>query len=139
MLKGEMEKGSPRNFSENLSRILEIPDESILDHYVFGKVVGIGQYGTVKEAFSIEDPSIHVAVKILDLEGLAKTFKSICCEVSSLQQANHPNIIKLLKCYKDEKQLFLVFEYIEGVDLSDYITEKVKIDEEKAVFILQQI
>jgi calcium-dependent protein kinase len=123
MLKGEIMKGPKRNFSDILSKTLEIPDESINDHYAFGKVVGLGQYGTVREARSIVDPNVRVAVKILDLKGIAKTFKSICCEVSSLKQANHPNIIKLLQVFKDELKLYLVFEYVDGVDLSDYITE----------------
>lgn len=77
MLKGKIMNGSSRNFSDNLAKTLEIPDDSIYDHYKFGKVVGLGQYGTVKEAVSIEDPTQKVAVKILDLKGIAKTFKSI--------------------------------------------------------------
>lgn len=139
MLKGEIMKGPKRNFSEILSKTLEIPEESIKDHYTFGKVIGLGQYGTVRDARNIVDPSIRVAVKILDLKGIAKTFKSICCEVSSLKQANHPNIIKLLQVFKDELNLYLVFEYVDGVDLSDYITERIKISESKAIHVLKQI
>jgi hypothetical protein len=77
MLKGEIMKGPRRNFSEILSKTLDIPNDLISDHYKFGKVIGLGQYGTVKEAWSLDDPNIHVAVKILDLKGIAKTFKSI--------------------------------------------------------------
>jgi calcium-dependent protein kinase len=139
MLKGEIMKGPRRNFPEILSKTLEIPNDSISDHYKFGKVIGLGQYGTVKEAWSLVDPDIHVAVKILDLKGIAKTFKSICCEVSSLKQADHPNIIKLLQVFKDEIKLYLVFEYVDGIDLSDYITEHIKISESKAIHILKQI
>lgn len=139
MLKGKIMNGSSRNFSDNLAKTLEIPDDSIYDHYKFGKVVGLGQYGTVKEAVSIEDPTQKVAVKILDLKGIAKTFKSIWCEVSSLKQANHPNIIKLFQVFKDDEKLYLVFEYVEGLDLSDYIMERRRVDEKKAAFILQQI
>jgi calcium-dependent protein kinase len=139
MIKGKFSKNPKRNFADNLSKILELPDDLITDHYVFGKTIGLGQYGTVKEATHIDDHNQKVAVKILDLEGLAKTFKSICCEVSSLKQANHPNIIKLLKWFKDDTKLYLVFEYVPGMDLSDYITENIKISEEKSVYILQQI
>ena len=77
MLKGEVMKGSRRNFAENLAKTLEIPDDSISDFYRFGKTIGIGQYGTVKEAWTLEDPVTKVAVKILDLRGIAKNFKSI--------------------------------------------------------------
>ena len=139
MLKGEILKGSKENFVENLKETLDIPEECISSHYKFGKVIGIGQYGTVKEAWSLRKPTTHVAVKILDMKGLWKTFKSICCEVSSLKQANHENIIKLYEVFKDDRKLYLVFEYVEGMDLFDYITESNWIKEEKARYILQQI
>lgn len=139
MIKGKFLQGDKRDFAENLRTTLDIPDEQITNHYKFGKVIGMGQYGTVKEAVSLADPNSRVAVKILDLKGLSKTFKSIWCEVSSLKQANHPNIIKLLQVFMDEKKLYLVFEFIDGIDLSDYITERIKISEDKAAYILQQI
>lgn len=44
-----------------------------------------------------------------------------------------------MEVFKDETKLYLVFEYIDGVDLSDYITERIKISEEKASYILHQI
>lgn len=59
--------------------------------------------------------------------------------MSSLKQADHPNIIKLIKCFKDDLKLYLVFEYIEGKDLSDYITERIKLTENETKFILEQI
>jgi len=70
-------KGKKLNFAENLAKILEIQDGKITDHFKFGKVIGLGQYGTVKEARSLTDRRLKVAVKILDLKGIAKTFKSI--------------------------------------------------------------
>lgn len=39
----------------------------------------------------------------------------------------------------DHKKLYLVFEYVDGLDLSDYILENTKISEEKAIKILKQI
>lgn len=44
-----------------------------------------------------------------------------------------------MQVFMDERKLYLVFEFIDGVDLSDYITERRRLSEEKAVFILQQI
>ena len=139
MIKGKLINHSSESFAKNLAETLEIPDEDITDHYSFGKVIGIGQFGTVKEAFSITDKSYKVAVKILELKSIAKNFKSICWEVSSLKQADHPNIIKLLEVFMDKDKLYLVFEYVNGVDLSDYIAESIKISEDKAAIILHQI
>lgn len=78
MIKDKMMGRSKTNFAENLFRILELPEDLITDHYYFGKTIGLGQYGTVKEAFSLENPDEKVAVKILDLKSLSKTFRSIC-------------------------------------------------------------
>lgn len=139
MIKGKLIKNSRDSFAKNLAETLDIPDEAITDYYSFGKVVGVGQFGTVKEAYSVFDKTDKVAVKILELKSIAKNFKSICCEVSSLKQADHPNIIKLLKIFIDKKNLYLVFEYVSGVDLSDFIAESIKISESKAAVILQQI
>jgi hypothetical protein len=77
MLKGQIMNGSSRSFAENLAKTLEIPEEPISNHYSLGKTIGLGQYGTVKEGYSLADPVSRVAVKILDLKGVAKTFKSI--------------------------------------------------------------
>jgi len=139
MVKGEILKGKKKNFAENLSKTIEISNDFITNHYKQEKIIGIGQYGTVREAWSIRKPSTHVAIKILDLKGIEKTFKSICCEVSSLRQADHQNIIKIHQVFMDKKRLYLVLDYIDGVDLSDYIWESGRLSERKAKYILHQI
>ena len=139
MIKDKIKKSSKKSFAQKLSQTLNIPEDDIKNHYKLRKVIGLGQYGTVREGYSLGNPDEKVAVKILDLGSLSKTFNSICCEVSSLKQAKHPHIIKLLQCFIDEKSLYLVFEYIDGLDLSDYVTENTKIPEEKVKYILMQI
>jgi len=139
MITGKQLEIDKKTFSRKLEETLEIPKESIADHYKIGKVIGLGQYGTVKEAYSVLNQDERVAVKILDLNKISKSFKSICCEVSSLKQANHPNIVKLLKVFKDRRHLYLVFEHVEGVDLSEFILERIRLPEEETRVILQQI
>ena len=39
----------------------------------------------------------------------------------------------------DNKHLYLVFEFIDGIDLSDYITENIRVSEENTNIILSQI
>mmetsp|Transcript_7161 Transcript_7161/g.8065 ORF Transcript_7161/g.8065 Transcript_7161/m.8065 type:complete len:185 (+) Transcript_7161:146-700(+) len=130
---------SPKNFAENLTKTIEISEDSIEIHYKLGKIIGIGHYGTVKEAWSLKEPPTYVAIKILDLDQIEKTFKSICCEVSSLRQANHENIIKIHQVFMDKKHLYLILDFIEGVDLSDYICELGGLEETKSKYILLQI
>ena len=78
MTRGMYSTDSTESFSKRLKETLEITEESIEDYYKFGKTIGIGQYGIVKEAFSLANKSEMVAVKILDLDTISKTFKSIC-------------------------------------------------------------
>jgi len=78
MITGKQLEIDKKTFSRKLEETLEIPKESIADHYKIGKVIGLGQYGTVKEAYSVHNPSERVAVKILDITGISRTFKAIC-------------------------------------------------------------
>ncbi|CAI2373779.1 unnamed protein product [Moneuplotes crassus] len=139
LIKGEILKDSNKSFAENLRKSLNISEQNIYDFYKIGKVVGIGEYGTVREGWSLAEDSLKVAIKILDLKEIQKTFKSICCEVSSLKQANHKNIIKLHQVFMDDKKVYLVLEYVDGVDLSDFIVDGYKLREKEVKYILQQM
>ena len=45
-------------------------------------------------------------------------------EVAILHKLDHPNIVNYYETYDDKRYLFLVMEYIDGVELLDKITEE---------------
>lgn len=42
-------------------------------------------------------------------------------EVSSLNKLDHPNIVKYFETYNDSKYIYLVMEYVKGLQLFDKI------------------
>jgi serine/threonine protein kinase len=44
-------------------------------------------------------------------------------EVKILQRLSHPNIITLYEAFDSPKQVFLVTEYVDGRNLSDYVKQ----------------
>ena len=58
-------------------------------------------------------------------------------EVTLISKLNHPNIIKLLSLYEDEKKFFLVTELCTGGDLYDELITHRKLKEGKAACIIK--
>ena len=46
-----------------------------------------------------------------------------------MQQVDHPNIVKLIEVFEDEKHICLVMELLTGGELYDLILEKDKFNE----------
>ncbi len=56
-----------------------------------------------------------------------------------MKLVNHKNILKLYEIIETKTHAFLVFEYFEGVKLSDYISKKKKLSEEESMTIFKEI
>ena len=62
--------------------------------------------------------------------------ESVDLEIQILKQLDHPNIIKLIDIFEDEKYLFLVIELMEGGELNDIIGDRLKEDDAKELIRL---
>ena len=60
-------------------------------------------------------------------------------QVFLMKLLNHKNILKLYEIIETKTHSFLVYEYFNGVKLSDYISKKKKLDEEEAITIFKEI
>lgn len=60
-------------------------------------------------------------------------------EIQILKKLEHPNIIKMIKMLKSTNNIYLVYEFLNGGTLRNYIKEKRKLSEEETVKILSQI
>lgn len=75
--------------------------------------------------------------KLTDSDALKSRFKS---EASTLAHLQHPNIVTLFDYVENEDGLFLIMEYVDGMDLSDHInTVSGPIPNEQAVKIFSQV
>jgi len=49
-----------------------------------------------------------------------------------LKELDHPNVLKLIEMFEDQKRYFAVFDYIKGGDLFDYLVQNKRLKEEHA-------
>ncbi len=95
--------------------------EKILN-YEIEKVIGEGGMGIVYLGKNVKINQ-HVAIKMLTSTNVKKDdFKArFQKEATTLAALDHSNIVKLNNYIENEKGLFLIMEYVEGVRLDDYI------------------
>uniref|UniRef100_A0A5B7A2U1 Protein kinase domain-containing protein n=1 Tax=Davidia involucrata TaxID=16924 RepID=A0A5B7A2U1_DAVIN len=81
--------------------------------------LGEGGFGKVYKG-KVEDTGQVVAIKKLDRNGL-QGIKEFVVEVSTLSQADHSNLVKLIGCCAEGDQRLLVYEYMPLGSLEDHL------------------
>ena len=66
---------------------------------------------------NIANPKHFVAIKVLNKKSMGDNLGYVMEEVSILNTLDHPNIVKYYETYDDNKYMYLVMEYISGVQL----------------------
>lgn len=114
--------------------------ELFLETYKIISNLGEGAYGKVKLAFDIIKAR-HVALKIINKENLKKKNRTnkVHREVSLSSLLDHPNLCKLYRALETTEHYVLEMEYIQGVELFNYISEKKYLNENETRYIFQQL
>lgn len=105
--------------------------------------IGRGAMGTVYEAY---DPFVQrtVAIKVSHSpEGLSpaitqKMRESFFSEVYSAGKMHHPSVVGVYDAGQEDRQNFIVMEYVDGVTLQDYVTGKKKLSTNQIVDVIYQ-
>ena len=87
------------------------------EYYYINDPIGYGSFSMVFKGFSYKD-RMPVAVKLITKVIDQKYFEN---EIRIMQEINHPNILKLYKVIKKDGKIYLIIEYCNGGDLSNYI------------------
>ena len=104
---------------------LYLHDETVsLDDLLFIKEIGKGNYGSVSLVMN-KKTKFPYAIKAISkyhiqIENL---FENIELEKNILLKIDHPFIAKLVKCLKDDKNIFFLLEYIKGKELFEVIRD----------------
>lgn len=107
-------------------------NQTVHERYQFGKVLGEGGFGVVKECISVADGS-RVAIKIINRSKLDTDDEaSIFQEARILQNLNQSNIVKMFDFYEEPANFYMVLECIEGGELFDRIVKKTVYTEKEA-------
>lgn len=109
--------------------------------YIFGKTLGTGSTGKVKLAKNLETNEI-VAIKIVRkdyLDNKPSLKKKMKREISVLKVLSHPNLMSLIDVFEIDTHLFLVMEFVDGVELFEYLVRRGALPEREALGFFQQI
>ena len=120
--------------------INESVKEKKLGTFIFEEKIGEGTFGKVilaKDQITKE----KVAIKILEKEKILKETNTskLKREIDILKLLRHNNIVHLYNVIETETDLYLIMEYIKGIELFDYINKYHYLSESEACKFYQQI
>ncbi|MBN1964604.1 MAG: protein kinase, partial [Anaerolineae bacterium] len=101
------------------------PQQIIAGRYHLGEVIGQGGMGTVYRGHD-RLTDTPVAIKVLRPEVISSSpaiLERFVREGEVLRQLNHPNIVKLLDALEDDRQHYLVMDYVAGGSLHGLLRE----------------
>lgn len=127
-----------------ISRGMKLNSKSQLDihdDYTFKRVLGHGQYGTVREGQKrIPDgTSVEKTYAIKSIPKKKMNIMLLRRELDIMSILDHPNIVKLYENYEDELYVHLIMEYCSGGDIAERIIDDGKFSEVEAVIVLEKL
>ncbi|KAK8050683.1 hypothetical protein PG994_012413 [Apiospora phragmitis] len=125
------------SLSGMLSRLQGQPDSyDKKSKYRFGKTLGAGTYGIVREA---DGPTGKVAIKIILKKNVKGNEKMVYDELDMLQRLKHPSIVRFVDWFESRDKYYIVTELATGGELFDRICEQGKFTEKDASQTIKQV
>ena len=113
--------------------------DKIICDFILKETLGKGTFGVVKLSIN-KQTGEKVAIKVINEKNIPTEEKlNFLREIEILKTLKHPNILRIYSYITKEKQLYLITEYIRGIELLQYISLKKKIEEKEACLYFQQI
>lgn len=114
-----------------------------INDYIIDKKLGSGGMGEVWLCHHHQQHNILMAIKILkpELVNYSNQVTRFTTEVEILSKIRHPNLVSIYNFNYSNKDLpyFIIMEFLQGMNLSEYITNKKELNFELIVNIVEQI
>ncbi|KAK4698099.1 calcium/calmodulin-dependent protein kinase I, partial [Lecanoromycetidae sp. Uapishka_2] len=104
--------------------------------YRFGRTLGAGTYGIVREA---ESGGERYAIKIILKKNVKGNEKMVYDEMVLLQRMKHPNIVRFHDWFESKDKYYIVTQLATGGELFDRICEYGKFTEKDASQTIRQV
>ena len=108
-----------------------------MNKYKEEKILGEGRFGSASLCTDLSSGN-KVVVKTLSKEVNTKQLKSFEKEVAAMRLLDHPNIVRFIDSFEDDKNSYIVMEYADGGDLEQLIKSG-PVDELVGVLIFYQL
>ena len=117
----------------------EDPTPLVLGNYILEEKIGAGGMGVVYRARHRRMKRV-VAVKVLSQNSIesASMVKRFLREAEAAAQLVHPNIVAAYDADEIDHRPFLVMEYVDGMDLAEYVKRHGPMDFETAIDCINQ-
>ncbi|KFY09460.1 hypothetical protein V491_08150 [Pseudogymnoascus sp. VKM F-3775] len=122
------------SFSTMLNKIQGQPETS---KYKFGKTLGAGTYGIVREA-TCQDGT-KVAIKIILKKNVKGNEQMVIDELRMLREMKHPHIVKFVDWFESRDKYYIVTQLATGGELFDRICEQGRFTEKDASQTIRQV
>lgn len=110
--------------------------EEVVGDYRLGATIGQGSFGTVREAEHVRTGQ-RVAVKIVDNKKMDRD--KLQEEIRIQRLLDHPHVVRIYDVIETDCSIFIVMELVGGGELFDHIVKKVKLSDDEARRVFQQI
>ncbi|CAD8149985.1 unnamed protein product [Paramecium octaurelia] len=129
----------PDEFKVGPDIFITLKQGSISNFYKIEKSLGSGAFGEVRLVIH-KSSGCRRAMKQIRKDKIIKDDEeSMFSEVNTLKELDHPNIVKLHELFQDQKNYYLITEFLEGGELFEKITEMKFFTEKMAADIMKQI
>ena len=125
-----------KNMKKFLLDRLKLQDNEIeLEDLYYIKELGVGNYGHVSLVYCKKN-SLFYAIKAIDKKQILfdNIENNLELEKNILSNLDHPLIVKLIKFLKDKKNIYLLMEYLPGLELFDVIRDIGLLSKNEAIF-----
>ncbi len=132
---------APEEFyrSMPLAELAGLLEGKQLDHFLVEHMIGGGGMGAVFRGRDLRLDRI-VAIKVIPASKRdAETLRRFRLEAQSAARLDHPNIARVYYVGEAERWNYIVFEYIEGVNVRDLVDMQGPLSVDDAVFFTRQV
>ena len=140
-LEDEQSGPTPVDAEFNIQKrdLVRIKVGNVREHYTIGEKIEDDKFASIFRCKN-KETGLRFVAKFYNTSKIEENvLKSFMKEVRMLQDADHPNIIKVIDIYRDEATAVIITEYCRGGGLLDRIQEDNKLTESLVAQYIKQI